>query len=90
MSTFPQRPTPRSELLAAATKPCLGHRFPLSDPFYKLRIRFIANERPALFIARAGDVVVMTAEGGAMFDQCFGILEIAIDGLDGGGDTVFL
>lgn len=91
MSTLTQRPAPRSELLAATVmRPRLGHRFPFRDPFDEIRIRFIANERPALFVAGAGDIVVVGAESGAVFDQCFGILEIAVDGLDGGSDAVFL
>lgn len=66
----------------------LGHGFPLGDTSGEFGIRFVADEGPAFLVARAGDVVVV--EGGAVFDQRFGVFEIAVDGLDGGGDAIFL
>lgn len=86
---LPQRPTPRTELLPAR-EPGLGHGLPLGDPSREFRIGFITDEGPAFLVPVAGGVVVVVGEGGTVLDQGFGVLEIAVDCLDGRGDAVFL
>ncbi len=57
-----------------------SHRIPLLDSLRQFRIAFVTYERPALFIA---DVVVGSVGLVAVFDKGFGVVEIAVDGLDG-------
>ena len=70
--------------------PCSSHGFPFRNPPRQFRVRFVADEGPALLLAggNAGDVVI--GDEGAVFDQGFGVFEIAVDGLDGVVDAVFL
>lgn len=85
---FAQRSTPRPEFLTPV--PYLSHRFPFRNSPRQFRIGFVTDKGPAFLVAAigAGDVVVVGK--GVVFDQGFGVLEIAVDGLDGIIDTRFL
>lgn len=57
-----------------------SHRIPLLDALRQFRIALVADKRPALLVA---DLVVGGVCLVAVFDEAFGIVEIAVDGLDG-------
>lgn len=68
----------------------MSHRFPVGDPSGQVWVRFIANEGPAFFLGVGDARDVVLVDEGAVFDQGFGVLEIAVDGLDGVVDAGFL
>lgn len=94
LPSLPQSPTPDAESFlvpaGAAISAALGHRFPVRDPSGQVRVRFIANEGPAFFLGVGDARDVVLVDEGAVFDQGFGVLEIAVDGLDGVVDAGFL
>ena len=64
-------------------------RFPLGNLSRQLGITFIADKRPAFFIYSVAALVVVR-DIGTVFDQGFGVFEIAVDGLNGCCYAVFL
>lgn len=65
-------------------RPAPAHRLPLRNLPRQLRIILVPDKGPALLVAQ---VIVRAAP---VLDQRLGVLEIAVDGLDGGPDPVFL
>lgn len=61
------------------------HRFPLGNASCKLGVALIPDKGPGLFVGQFS-----VGMRGTILDQAFGIVQIAIDGLNGGGHTIFL
>lgn len=66
-----------------------SHWFPLRDPPSKLRIALIPNERPALFVYTA-KVIVLFIAASTVLNECFGVLHIAVDSLNGCCNAILL
>ena len=60
-------------------------RLAFRDASDELGISFVTDEGPAFFVAH----VVLRIDG-AVLDQCLGVFQITIDGLDGCPDAIFL
>lgn len=94
LPSLSQSPTADSEFFLvpawAAIPAALSHGFPVGDLSGQVRVRFIANEGPAFFLGVGDARDVVLVDEGAVFDQGFGVFEIAVDGLDGVVDAGFL
>lgn len=65
----------------------MRHRLPLRDASCQFRIALVADEGPGLLEIVT---VVVGGERAALLDQRLGVVEVAVDGLDGVVDAVFL
>lgn len=65
----------------------MGHGLPLGDAPRQLRIALVANEGPGFLEIVA---VIVGGVRATLLDQRFGIVEVAVDGLDRVVDAVFL
>lgn len=65
----------------------MRHGLPLGDAPRQLRIALVADESPGLL-----EIVVVIVGGvrTTLLDQRLGVVEVAVDGLDGVVDAVFL
>ena len=64
-------------------------RLPFHDSSRQLRIALIANERPAFFVDLAAGRIVVSHMG-SVFDQGFGVFQVAVDGLYSCCHTILL
>ena len=58
--------------------------------FRYFRIAFVTNKRPFFVVVTAGREFWVSGAVGAAFDLGFGVVEIAVEGLDCFCDAVFL
>ena len=66
----------------------MTRRIPLGDAADELRVTFVPDERPAFLFGL--DATHIGRAPVLALDECLGVLEVAVDGLDGRLDAMFL